>query len=65
VGERAVDIAQIAAIVISGGMTVDDLAQVPLSFPTYAGILGRGAVTAARRLNRNAEVSSLRPGEIS
>jgi pyruvate/2-oxoglutarate dehydrogenase complex dihydrolipoamide dehydrogenase (E3) component len=57
VGERAVDIAQIAAIVIAGGMTVDDLAQVPLSFPTYAGILGRGAATAARRLNRGGEAS--------
>jgi dihydrolipoamide dehydrogenase len=32
-------------------MRVDDLAQVPLSFPTYAGILGRVAASAARQLN--------------
>jgi hypothetical protein len=29
----------------------DELAQVPLSFPTYAGILGRVAASAARQLN--------------
>jgi len=30
---------------------VDELARVPLSFPTYAGILGRVAASAARQLN--------------
>jgi len=35
VGERAVEITQVAAIVIAAGMRVDDLAHVPLSFPTY------------------------------
>jgi dihydrolipoamide dehydrogenase len=34
VGERAVEIAQVAAIAISAGMRVDDLARVPLAFPT-------------------------------
>jgi dihydrolipoamide dehydrogenase len=34
-------------------MRVDDLAQVPLSFPTYAGVLGRVAAQATRRLNLN------------
>ena len=53
VGERAVDIVQVAAIAIAAGMRVDDLAQVPLSFPTYAGILGRAAASAARQLNLN------------
>jgi len=38
-------------IVIGAGMRVDDLAQIPLSFPTYAGILGRVAASAARQLN--------------
>jgi hypothetical protein len=38
-------------IVIAAGMQVDDLAQIPLSFSTYAGILGRVAVSAARQLN--------------
>jgi dihydrolipoamide dehydrogenase len=51
VGERAVDIVQVAAVAIAAGMRVDDLARVPLSFPTYAGILGRVAASAARRIN--------------
>ena len=37
VGERAVEIAQVAAIAIAAKMRVDDLAHIPLSFPTYAG----------------------------
>ena len=40
VGERAVEITQVAAVAMAGNMGVDDLAQVPLSFPTYAGVLG-------------------------
>ena len=51
VGERAVEIAQVASIVIASGMRVDDLARVPLSFPTYAGVLGRLAASATRQLN--------------
>jgi dihydrolipoamide dehydrogenase len=50
VGERAVDIVQVAAIAIAGEMRVDDLAAVPLSFPTYEGILVNAAATAARQL---------------
>ena len=52
VGERAVDITQVAAVAIAGGMRVDELARVPLSFPTYAGILGRAAASATRQLNQ-------------
>jgi len=51
VGERAVELTQVAAVAMAGGMRVDDLAQVPLSFPTYAGVLGRVAAQATRRLN--------------
>ena len=51
VGERAVEITQVAGIVIAAGMPVDDLAQIPLSFPTYAGTLARVAGSAARKLN--------------
>ena len=51
VGERAVEIIQVAAIAIASGMRVDDLARVPLSFPTYAGILGRAAAKATHELN--------------
>lgn len=51
VGERAVELTQVAAVAMAGGMRVDALAQVPLSFPTYAGVLGRVAAQATRRLN--------------
>jgi pyruvate/2-oxoglutarate dehydrogenase complex dihydrolipoamide dehydrogenase (E3) component len=54
VGERAVEITQLAAIASAAGMRVDELAQVPLSFPTYAGILGRVAASATRQLNLKA-----------
>jgi dihydrolipoamide dehydrogenase len=50
VGERAVDIVQVAAIAIAAGMQVDELARVPLSFPTFAGILVNAAASAARQL---------------
>jgi pyruvate/2-oxoglutarate dehydrogenase complex dihydrolipoamide dehydrogenase (E3) component len=51
VGERAVEITQVAAIAIAAKMRVDDLAHIPLSFPTYAGMLARVAASAARELN--------------
>jgi pyruvate/2-oxoglutarate dehydrogenase complex dihydrolipoamide dehydrogenase (E3) component len=51
IGERAVDIAEVAAIAIAAGMRVDDLARIPLAFPTYAGILANVAVGAARQLD--------------
>jgi pyruvate/2-oxoglutarate dehydrogenase complex dihydrolipoamide dehydrogenase (E3) component len=50
VGERAVEIVQVVAIAISAGMRVDDLARLPLSFPTYTGIVARAAYRAARLL---------------
>ncbi len=50
VGERAVDIVQIAAIAIAGGMRVDDLAAVPLLFPTYEGTLFNAAASTAWQL---------------
>jgi dihydrolipoamide dehydrogenase len=52
VGERAVDIVQLAAVAMAAGMSVDELARLPLSFPTYAGVLGRAAASAAYQLNR-------------
>jgi pyruvate/2-oxoglutarate dehydrogenase complex dihydrolipoamide dehydrogenase (E3) component len=51
VGDRAVEIVQVVAIAMAAGMRVDDLARVPLSFPTYAGMLGRAAYRAACQLN--------------
>ena len=52
VGDRAVDTAQIAAVAMAGGLTVDALARLPLSFPTYAGVLARAAASAAYDLNQ-------------
>jgi pyruvate/2-oxoglutarate dehydrogenase complex dihydrolipoamide dehydrogenase (E3) component len=57
VGERAVEITQVASIVMTAGMRVDELAHVPLSFPTYAGILGRLAASITRHLNRQGTTS--------
>ncbi len=51
VGERAVELAQLAGIAMTSGMKVEQLALVPFSFPTYANVLGRAAVTAARQLD--------------
>ena len=50
IGERAVDIAEVAVMAIAAGMRVDDLARIPLSYPTYAGILVNVAVKAAHEL---------------
>jgi hypothetical protein len=41
----------VAAIAMAAGMRVDDLAQVPLSFPTDVGTLARVAASATRQLN--------------
>ena len=51
IGERAVDIAEAAALAMAGGMRVDDIVRVPLAYPTYAAALGRAAASAARQLN--------------
>src|SRR6516165_3594960 len=51
IGERAVDIAQVAAIAIAAGMRVDELAHIPLAYPTHAAVLVRAAVSAADQLN--------------
>jgi pyruvate/2-oxoglutarate dehydrogenase complex dihydrolipoamide dehydrogenase (E3) component len=50
-GERAVEITQVAAIAIAAGMRIEELAQVPLSFPTYAGMLGIVAAKVTHQLN--------------
>jgi len=55
VGERAVDIVQAVAIAMTGGLRVDALAGIPLSFPTYAGMIGRAAYRAATQLGRDLE----------
>ena len=59
VGECAVEIVQAAAIAMAARMRVDELAHVPLSFPTYVGVLGRAAAMATRELNRGAAAAAL------
>ncbi|MFZ0041818.1 MAG: NAD(P)/FAD-dependent oxidoreductase, partial [Solirubrobacteraceae bacterium] len=44
VGERAVELAQLAATAMAADMPVEQLALVPYSFPTYANALGRAAI---------------------
>ena len=51
VGERAVEVAQMAAIAMTAQLTVEGLARIPLSFPTYGNVLGRAALRAVRMLN--------------
>jgi pyruvate/2-oxoglutarate dehydrogenase complex dihydrolipoamide dehydrogenase (E3) component len=53
VGERAVELAQLAATAMTAEMPVEQLALVPFSFPTYANALGRAAVNAATELDRS------------
>jgi pyruvate/2-oxoglutarate dehydrogenase complex dihydrolipoamide dehydrogenase (E3) component len=50
VGERASELAQLAAVAIAGQMKIEQLALVPFSFPTYANALGRAAIRAAGQL---------------
>jgi hypothetical protein len=38
-------------VAIAAGITVEQLALTPFSFPTYANALGRAAVAAAGQLN--------------
>ena len=52
VGERAVELAQVAATAMAAEMPVEQLALVPYSFPTYANALGRAAIGAAIELDQ-------------
>ncbi len=54
VGERAVEVAQMAAIAMTASLRVDELAKIQLSFPTYANVLGRAAARAVRAANLGA-----------
>ena len=55
VGERAVEMVQIVAIAMSAGLRVDELVRIPLSFPTYTGILMRAAYRAVDQLGLRAQ----------
>jgi pyruvate/2-oxoglutarate dehydrogenase complex dihydrolipoamide dehydrogenase (E3) component len=51
VGERAVEIAQVAAVAVAAAMPVEEFVRIPLSFPTYTNVLGRAALETARQLD--------------
>jgi pyruvate/2-oxoglutarate dehydrogenase complex dihydrolipoamide dehydrogenase (E3) component len=51
VGERAVEIAQVAATAMTAHMRIDDFARIPLSFPTYTDVISRAAFGALRELD--------------
>ncbi|MEV0151683.1 MULTISPECIES: NAD(P)/FAD-dependent oxidoreductase [unclassified Nonomuraea] len=61
VGERAVETTQVAAVAMTARMRVQDLARIPLSFPTYAAVVGRAAYIATRRLGSDADGSPYEP----
>ncbi len=50
VGERAVETVQLVAAGMTVGLTVDQLAAIPLSFPTYVEIVGWAAYDIVRQL---------------
>ena len=50
VGERAVEIAQLAAVAMAADMRVDDVARIAVSFPTYAEVLVHAAILVAMEL---------------
>jgi pyruvate/2-oxoglutarate dehydrogenase complex dihydrolipoamide dehydrogenase (E3) component len=52
VGERAVEIVQMASIAMVGGVRIDELARIPLSLPTYTGVLLRAAYRATAELGQ-------------
>ena len=49
-GERAVEVAQMAAIAMTARMNVADVARIPFSFPTYGNVFGRAALRALHQL---------------
>lgn len=59
VGERAVEIIQMASIAMIGGVTVDDLTHIPLAFPTYTGVLLRAVHLASAELSSSPRVDLL------
>jgi dihydrolipoamide dehydrogenase len=57
VGERAVEIVQVLAVAMAGGVGADRLPRVPPSYPTYSGIFGRAAYRAAKALDARAALA--------
>jgi dihydrolipoamide dehydrogenase len=54
VGERAVELSQVAAVAIEAGMHVEAFDRIPLAFPTYTNVLGRAVDVVAHQLDQPA-----------
>lgn len=50
VGEQAVEVVQLAATAMRGGMRIEQLADIELAYPTFTAIVGLAARQAAREL---------------
>jgi pyruvate/2-oxoglutarate dehydrogenase complex dihydrolipoamide dehydrogenase (E3) component len=50
VGEQAVEVVQLVATAMRGGMPVEELADIELAYPTFTAIVGLAARRAAREL---------------
>jgi pyruvate/2-oxoglutarate dehydrogenase complex dihydrolipoamide dehydrogenase (E3) component len=65
VGERAVDTVQLVTAGMAAGLTVDRLADLPLSFPTYGAVVGWAAYEIVRQLGLDRERPYWMAGQIS
>jgi pyruvate/2-oxoglutarate dehydrogenase complex dihydrolipoamide dehydrogenase (E3) component len=50
VGERAVELSQVAAVAVAAGMRVEAFDRIPLAFPTYTNVLGRAVDMVTQQL---------------
>jgi pyruvate/2-oxoglutarate dehydrogenase complex dihydrolipoamide dehydrogenase (E3) component len=56
-GEQALEVVEVAAAGIAAGMTVDQLADLEIAYPTFTAVLG----LAARKITRELNTSQLTP----
>jgi pyruvate/2-oxoglutarate dehydrogenase complex dihydrolipoamide dehydrogenase (E3) component len=59
VGERAVEIIQMASIAMVGRVRVDELTRIPLAFPTYTGVFLRAVYLATAELGHKPRLDLL------
>jgi pyruvate/2-oxoglutarate dehydrogenase complex dihydrolipoamide dehydrogenase (E3) component len=54
VGERAVELSQVASVAVAAGMHIEVLDRIPLAFPTYTNVLGRAVDMVTQQLTGSA-----------
>jgi pyruvate/2-oxoglutarate dehydrogenase complex dihydrolipoamide dehydrogenase (E3) component len=57
VGEQALEVVQVVAAGMAGGLSIDKLAELQLAYPTFAAVVG----LAARQLVRELDIVALQP----